>query len=132
MTRFTGATIDSLTAGPLPGRAALAVVFTCLALGGISSLELNHVSIAHGQHMAWGTVLPATMPRWILLAAMLPIVLRVGVSPSRPRLKPGTIVLHLALFLVISWMHAAVTAWAMGIQSPVAFFFPWSARFLRA
>ena len=129
----TPITIDAPAAGPLSRRAGLVVVVACLALGGISALDVRHVSVAHGQPLPWPVVLLITMPRWVLLAATLPIVLRVGVSPSSvPRLRLRTVVLHLAVFLAISWMHAAVAAWAVGLSSPVAHLFPWGTRIVRA
>ena len=123
---------SSPAAGLLSWRAGPIVAFACLALGGISALEMRYVSIAHGQPLSWPPVLLVTMPRWVLLAACLPLVLVVGVSPSRPRLQPRTVVLHVLLFLAISWLHAVATAWTTGMTSPISFFFPWSARLVRA
>jgi sensor histidine kinase YesM len=77
-------------------------------------------------------MLIVTMPRWILLAATLPIVLRIGVGSSVPRERLRTMLLHLALFLAISWLHAAITAWATALVQPMSYFFPWSARLIRA
>lgn len=123
---------SSPAAGPLSWRAGPLVASACLALGGISALEMRYVSIAHGQPVSWPLVLLVSMPRWLILAALLPLVLRVGVSASRPRLRVRTVVLHILLFLAISWLHAAATAWTTGMTSPISFFFPWSARFVRA
>jgi two-component system LytT family sensor kinase len=120
------------TAGPFSWRAGPIVAFACLALGGVSALDIRHMSVSHGQPLDWSLVALTTMPRWVLLAATLPLVLRVGLNLSVPRFRLRTIALHVALFLAISWTHAAVTAWATGITSPVALFFPWSARLLRA
>jgi two-component system, LytTR family, sensor kinase len=130
---MTGATSTPWTAGgPLSRRAGLAVALACLALGGISGLEMRHVSVSHGDPVAWPAVLIITMPRWVLLAATLPIVLAVGVSPSPPRLRTHTVVAHVLLFLAISGPHAVVTAWTTGFTMPMAHFFPWSARIIRA
>ena len=98
----------------------------------MGAFEMHHVSMAHGEHASWANVLPVSMPRWILLAVTLPLVLYVGVRPEAPRLPPRLILAHAALFLAISWPHAAISAWSMGLGSPVALFFPWWARFLRA
>ena len=123
---------SSATTGPLSWTAGSIVAFACLALGGISALEMRYVSIAHGQPMSWSLVLVATMPRWVLLSASLPLALWVGVSPTPPRLRMWTVAQHVALFLSISWLHAAATAWTTGLTSPISFFFPWSARLVRA
>ena len=131
MTR-SSATDPAITVSLSSGRAGLAVAVACFALGGISALEMRHISVSHGQPVAWPVVLLITMPRWLLLAATLPMILRVGVSHGVPRLRLRTVVLHLAFFLAISWLHAAVTAWATGLTSPVAQYFPWGARVLRA
>jgi LytS/YehU family sensor histidine kinase len=88
--------------------------------------------VSHGQPVPWPFIVLVTMPRWVVLAATLPLVLRVGVRASPPRLRPHTVLLHAALFLTISWLHASVTAWTTGIASPVSYFFPWWARLLRA
>jgi two-component system LytT family sensor kinase len=130
---MTRARVDgTATAGPLSWMAVPIVAFVCLGLGGISALEMRHISIFHNQPVSWPVVLLSTMPRWILLAVTLPIVLWVGVSPSLPRLRLRTVVLHLGLFLAIAWLHAVVTAWATAIASPISYFFPWWARVLRA
>ena len=112
--------------------AAVAVALACLALGAMGAFEMHHVSMAHGHPEAWSRIFPAAMPRWALLAALLPLVLYIGVRPEPPRLPTRIVLAHLVLFLVISWLHAAVSAWAMGLSSPVAQFFPWWARLLRA
>ena len=130
MTRASAS--DEVPRDPLFARAGLAVVLVCLALGGISALEMRHVAVAHGTPLPTDVVLIASTSRWILLAATLPFVLRVGVGESTPRLRPRTIVLHLLLFLAISLLHAVVTAWANGYVSPISFFFTWSARITRA
>jgi hypothetical protein len=122
----------STRTGPPSARAGLAVAVACLALGIISALELRHVSINHGQPAEWSTMLIVTMPRWILLGATLPIVLRIGVGSSVPRERLRIALLHLALFLAISWLHAAITAWATALVQPMSYFFPWSARLIRA
>ncbi|MDF2772505.1 MAG: signal transduction histidine kinase, LytS, partial [Geminicoccaceae bacterium] len=123
---------DEVPRDPLFARAGLAVVLVCLALGGISALEMRHVAVAHGTPLPTDVVLIASTSRWILLAATLPFVLRVGVGESTPRLRARPIVLHLLLFLAISLLHAVVTAWANGYVSPISFFFTWSARITRA
>ncbi|HJQ35778.1 MAG TPA: hypothetical protein VKB93_01435, partial [Thermoanaerobaculia bacterium] len=65
---------------PLRG-ATLALILVCLALAGVSALETRHVSVAHGAPLPWPIILKSTLPRWVLLAATLPLVLRL--IPSR-------------------------------------------------
>lgn len=124
------------SAGPLLARAGPAVVFTCLALGGVSALEMHHMAITHGEAIGWSTVLVATMPRWVLLAVTLPLVLHLGViaAPSHPgpRLGSRVVLLHIALFAAISVPHAIVTAWSSTLANPAYLLFPWSARVVRA
>ena len=90
------------------------------------------MSITHGVPLAWSAVLASTMPRWILLAATLPLTLRLATRPSFRSLRPAVVVTHIGLFLAISAVHAAVMAWTLAYANPVALFFTWTARFLRA
>lgn len=98
--------------------ASLVVVVVCLALGAISALEARHVSITHGFPLDWPTVLLSTTPRWILLAAVLPFVLRLGLRyplvPARGRI----VAMHAAIFLAVSIAHALADAWAVTFASP--------------
>lgn len=98
--------------------ATLAVVVTCLVLGGISALEARHVSVTHGFPIDWFTAVASTTPRWILLAAVLPFVLRFGVHyPLGPPRAP-IVRLHVALFLSVSVGHALADAWAVTFANP--------------
>jgi hypothetical protein len=121
----------ALTAPPLRG-ASLALVFVCLALGGVSALESRHMSVTHGLPIPWALVLASTTPRWLLLAGTLPFALRLATRPSLRSLRGGVVSMHAGLFLAISMAHAVAIAWTMGLSSPVALFFPWSARVVRA
>ena len=104
----------------LPSTAAiLAVVVVCLVLGGISALEARHVSVTHGFPIDWSTAVVSTMPRWILLAATLPVVLLLGVRyPLNPP-RAGIIALHVAIFLSVSVGHALADAWAVAFANPM-------------
>jgi hypothetical protein len=87
-------------------------------LGAISALESRHVSVTHGFPLDWPTVIISTTPRWILLAAVLPFVLRLGVRyPVNPPRAP-VIALHIALFLAVSVAHAWADAWAVTWANP--------------
>jgi len=98
--------------------ATLAVVFVCLMLGAISALESRHVSVTHGFPLDWPTVIISTTPRWIMLAAVLPFVLRIGVRyPVTPARAP-IIALHVSLFLAVSVAHAWTDAWAVTWANP--------------
>ena len=112
--------------------AGAAVALACLLLGAMGAFEMHHVSMAHAHPEPWSRIVTVSMPRWAFLAVTLPLVLYVGVRSEPPRLPPRLVLAHLALFLAISWPHAAVSAWVMGLTSPVASFFPWSARLIRA
>lgn len=99
--------------------ATLAVVGVCLALGGISALEARHVSVTHGFPLDWFTVIASTTPRWILLAAILPFVLHLGMRyPVNPPRKP-IIMMHVAFFLAVSVGHALADAWAVSLANPM-------------
>ena len=115
-----------------PWRAELLVALACLALGAISTLELHHMTVTHGEVVHWPVTLLSTMPRWLVLAATLPFVLRVGVAAAPPRLPGRRLAAHLALFLAISWAHALAVTWTMEQTSPVAHLFPWWARLIRS
>lgn len=98
--------------------ATLAVVVVCLVLGATSALEARHVSVTHGFPLDWFTVVASTTPRWILLAAVLPFVLHLGVRVPLSPPSPRVIVLHAALFLALSFGHALTDAWAVTFASP--------------
>jgi two-component system, LytTR family, sensor kinase len=108
----------SPNAGPPSPAASLAVVVVCLILGATSALEARHVSVTHGFPLDWGTVVMSTTPRWVLLAAVLPIVLWLGVrfpvTPPRAR----TVTMHVSLFLLVSLAHAIADAWAVTFAAP--------------
>lgn len=113
--------------------ASLALVCVCVMLGAISALETRHVSIVHGQPLAWSLVLQTTTPRWILLAAALPFVLHLATRVPLVPVRGRVVVMHVAAFFVLSWTQAAADAWATGRLSPdVIFLFAWSARVTRA
>ncbi len=98
--------------------ASLVVSTVCLALGAVSALEARHVSVTHGFPLDWPTVFVSTTPRWILLAAVLPFVLRLGLRyPLNPPRAP-IVGIHVALFLSVSGAHALADAWAVAIANP--------------
>ena len=106
---------------------------TCLTLGAIGMLESRHVAHVHGTSHDWSVVFPSTMPRWVLLAATLPFVLQLAmrfpVAPFRAR----TFWPHAAIFVVLSFAHAIVDAWGMGVAAPeVTLFFGWVPRVMRS
>jgi two-component system LytT family sensor kinase len=113
--------------------AVLAIVVTCLVLGGTSALESHHVSIVHGFPLPRTIVLGSTMPRWLYLAATLPFVLRVALAvPPLPFTGRVTAV-HLPLFLLVAAGQSAVAAWSQGIAAPeITSLFSWSARVTRS
>lgn len=90
----------------------------CLLLGGITALEARHVSVTHGVHVHWPGIVVSTMPRWFVLAATLPFVLVLAARFPLTPLRGSVIAMHVALFAVISLLHAAVDAWAMGQVAP--------------
>lgn len=98
--------------------ACLAVVVVCLVLGGITALEARHVSVTHGVHVYWPGIMVSTMPRWFALAGTLPFVLVLATRFPLTPLRGSVIAMHVALFVVISGLHAAVDAWAMGQVAP--------------
>jgi two-component system LytT family sensor kinase len=113
--------------------ASVSVVVICLALGLISALEARHVSISHGHPMGSSIVLASTTPRWILLALVLPFVLRLAVRYPLVPWRSGVVALHLAVFFVISFAHALMDTWALGIASPMlSVVFPLTARVTRS
>lgn len=118
-------------APPLRG-ASLALVCVCLALGGVSALESRTVSVAHGFPLPWSLVFASTAPRWLLLAATLPLALRLASRPSLRPMRGRAVAMHVALFLLISISHAVVVAWTIGLANPVSLLFSWPARIQRA
>lgn len=122
----------SRTAGPPSMMASLAVVGVCLLLGAMGALEARHVSVTHGFPLGLPLVLASTTPKWILLAAVLPFVLRLAMRMPLTPMRGSVIALHISIFLALSFVHAFVDAWAVGLASPVSQMFAWSARVLRS
>lgn len=116
---------------PLRG-ASLVLIGVCLALGGVSALEARHVSVVHGFPLSWMHVFATTAPPWLLLAATLPIALRLACNPSLRSRRGLMVLVHVAVFTVIAAAHAAVLTWIMGMENPVALLFTLTARFERA
>jgi two-component system LytT family sensor kinase len=113
--------------------ATFVVVCGCLALGGVGALESRHMSVTHGLPLAWPTVLISTMPRWIGLALAMPFVVRLSTVVPLAPVRRRVVVLHIALFLAISLLHAALDTWSVGYVTPmVAYVFPLLARLTRS
>jgi hypothetical protein len=113
--------------------ASVVLVFGCLLLGGISALETRHVSVTHGFPLDWLTVLVSTTPRWIGLAAMMPVVLWIATRVPLTPIRGSIIVLHVVLFLAVSGAHAGLDTWANGVVSPqVRFVFGLIPRIMRS
>jgi two-component system LytT family sensor kinase len=113
--------------------ASLAVVCGCLALGGIGALEARHVSVTHGAPLDWITILVSTMPRWIGLAIAMPLALWVATAVPLTPLRNRVVALHIALFLAISFLHAALDTWSVGFVTPVVrLVFPLVPRLMRS
>ena len=98
--------------------AVLAVVVACLVLGGVTALEARHVSVTHGVHVYWPGIVVSTMPRWFALAATLPFVLVMATRYPLTPLRGSVVAMHIALFAIISMLHAAVDTWAMAQVAP--------------
>ena len=113
--------------------ASLAVVCGCLALGGVGALEARHISVTHGASLDWVTVLISTMPRWIGLAVAMPVVLRLATVVPLTPLRDRVVALHIALFLAVSFLHAALDTWSVGFVTPVVrLVFPLLPRLMRS
>ena len=110
-----------------------AVVCGCLALGGVGALESRHMSVTHGLPLDWGTVLVSTMPRWIGLALAMPLVVHLSMRVPLTPVRDKVVALHIALFFVISVLHAALDTWSVGFVTPMmAYVFPLVARLTRS
>jgi len=94
------------------------VVCVCLALGGISALEARHVSVTHGFPLDWFTVFVSTTPRWLLMAAVMPVVLALATRFPLTPVRGAVIAMHILLLTTISVAHAGLDAWATGYVSP--------------
>src|SRR3954468_10374776 len=99
-------------------KAGAVVVVGCIGLGVIGALDMRFVSQTHGAPIPWSFVLMATMPRWLLLAATLPMVLAIGVGAPGLRGRWRVAVLHAVQLASMSWLHAMVFAWTTGFTSP--------------
>lgn len=121
------------SAGLSPRVAGLGLALVCLALGATSSFEARLVSTVHGNPIPWAMVVMTTTPRWLLLAAALPMVLTLAWRYPVAPLTPRVVTLHVAVFLVLSGVHAVVHAWSLGLGSPfVSLAFTWTARITRS
>ncbi len=119
--------------GSSPRAASLVLVGVCLALGATASFEARLVSTVHGNPVPWAVVVLTTMPRWLLLAVLLPVVMQLAWRYPVVPLSRRAVVLHGVTFLVLSAIHAQVHAWAIGLGSPfVPLVFSWGARVTRS
>ena len=76
------------------------------------------MSVTHGFPIDWPLAAMSTTPRWILLAAVLPFVLHLGVRyPLNPPRRP-IVAMHIALFLTVSVAHAMMDSWAVTLANP--------------
>ncbi|MGH9888152.1 MAG: sensor histidine kinase [bacterium] len=105
------------TGPPLPV-ASLVVACVCLLLGGMSTLESRHISVTHGFPLDWLTLVVSTTPRWVGLAVLMPLVLQFASRVPLTPIRTSVVVAHLALFVAISFAHAALDTWALGYASP--------------
>jgi hypothetical protein len=105
--------------GSPPRVATIAVVIVCVAMGAISALEAHHVAGTHGFPIDVLAAVASTTPRWILLAVVLPFVLRVGVRYPVLPVRAPLIALHVAIFLATSAAHAIADSWAVTITNPL-------------
>ncbi len=119
--------------GSSPRVASLVLVAVCLALGATGSFEARLVSTVHGNPVPWAMVILTTMPRWLLLAVALPVVLQLAWRYPAAPLTRRAVVLHGGTFLGLSAVHAQVHAWAIGLGSAfVPMVFSWGARVTRS
>ncbi len=88
--------------------------------------------MVHGFPLSWSHIFATTAPPWLLLAAALPIALRLASNPSLRSHRGRMILLHIAVFAAIAFAHAAVLTWIMGLENPVALLFTMTARFERS
>jgi two-component system LytT family sensor kinase len=101
-----------------PPLVILAIVGTCLLMAGLSAADVGLVTTVHGETVPLATVLSATAPRWIVFAALLPLVVQVSLRHPPWPLRPGSFALQLALFMGISLVHAIVHAVASRPMMP--------------
>jgi hypothetical protein len=111
----------------------LALVLICLALAATGVFEARLVTTVHGTSTPWSVMFLTTAPRWLFLAAVLPLILRLGwrhpIAPPSVR----TAALHGLVFLLVSAGHAVVHAWSIGLDAPFVFtLFSWRARITRS
>lgn len=91
------------------------------------------MSVAHGFPLPWSIVLASTTPRWLFLTAVLPFVLLLATRFPIVPLRWQVVVIHVTVFLAISFVHAVLDTWALGIASPqLSLVFSWSARVARS
>ncbi|HKS07556.1 MAG TPA: histidine kinase [Gemmatimonadaceae bacterium] len=89
-----------------------------MGLGLITALEARHISTTHGFPREWEIVMISTMPRWILLAIVLPFVLQLAMRFPLTPLRVPVVALHILIFLSLSVAHAVVDAWAVAQEMP--------------
>jgi two-component system LytT family sensor kinase len=95
-----------------PPLVILAIVGICLLMAGLSAADVGLVTAVHNDNIPLSTIVSATAPRWIVFAALLPLVLHVTLRHAPWPLAPGSFALQLALFAALSGIHAVVHAYA--------------------
>jgi two-component system, LytTR family, sensor kinase len=117
---------------PTPVVPIVILATACLALAGISALDARLVTTVHGTPLTWAVILSATSPRWIVLAAALPLIFHITWRrPPWPRTAKATL-LHVALFLGLTLVNATVYSAFLQLAGPLAGPFGFGPRALRA
>jgi two-component system LytT family sensor kinase len=101
-----------------PPQVILAIVGICLLMAGLSAADVGLVTAVHGDSIPLSTVVSATAPRWIVFAALLPLIIHVTLRHPPWPVRPGSFGVQLAMFVALSGIHAVVHAIASQPMMP--------------
>src|SRR5262245_9256684 len=101
-----------------PPLVILAIVGACLLMAGMSAADVGLVTAVHNDPVPLATILSATGPRWLVFAALLPLLVHVTLRHPPWPLRPGSFAIQLAMFATISLVHAVVHAVASRPMMP--------------
>ena len=112
----------------------LVLAGACLGLAAIGALDVRVVSNVHQLHLGWSDMFALAAPRWLVLAAVLPLLFHVAWRRPPWPMTTGRVLLHLLLFVGLSAMYASVQSFtfAQGGHIIRFGFLPWAVRSLFA
>lgn len=114
-----------------PRAAILGIIGACALMAAMSAADTRLVTTVHGDPLPWSIILQSTLPRWVLFAVALPVLLSATLRRPPWPLAPRTFVMHAAMFAGLTLAHAVVHGIAIGAAIPLSGGFGFALRAIR-